>query len=62
MLVGADELRFWKVQSIGNHFPLILSAEFSGDLSDLAIKMCRDHFGVGGDGSLPSELKAQIFG
>ncbi len=52
MLVGANELKFWKVQSIGNHFPLILTSEFSGDLSSLAVKMCRDHFGVGGDGLL----------
>ncbi len=52
MLVGANELRFWKVQSIGNHFPLVLASEYDGDLSELAIMMCRDHFGVGGDGLL----------
>ncbi len=52
MLVGANELKFWKVQSIGNHFPLILTSEFFGDLSSLAVQMCRDHFGVGGDGLL----------
>lgn len=45
-------MRFWKVQSIGNHFPLIHLADAPEDLSALAIAMCRDHFGIGGDGLL----------
>lgn len=64
MLVGADELKFWKVQSIGNHFPLV--QDYSGDLSALAVAMCRDHFGVGGDGLLAvqmegSDLRLRMF-
>ena len=66
MLVGANELKFWKVQSIGNHFPLILLSDFSGDLSTLAQSMCRDHFGIGGDGLLAvgmegSDVRLRMF-
>jgi diaminopimelate epimerase len=48
-------LRFWKLESIGNDFPLIHTADFSGDLSALAIRMCDRHTGVGGDGLLTLE-------
>lgn len=60
LLLGADELKFWKVESIGNHFPLIhLDAvtrttpeEVTAALTQLSIDMCRHHFGIGGDGLL----------
>jgi diaminopimelate epimerase len=60
MLLGANELKFWKVQSIGNHFPLVLlddvvateANSVDSQLERLAIDICKDHFGVGGDGLL----------
>lgn len=60
LLLGADELKFWKVESIGNHFPLIhLDAvtgttpeEITSALTQISIDMCRHHFGIGGDGLL----------
>jgi diaminopimelate epimerase len=60
LLLGADELKFWKVESIGNHFPLIHLDSVTGEtpeaittaLSKLSIDMCRHHFGIGGDGLL----------
>ena len=60
MLLGADgliaPLKFWKVQSIGNHFPLVQTLDCPDvNLSELAIKMCKHHFGVGGDGLLTME-------
>lgn len=53
-------MKFWKVESIGNHFPLIhLDAvtgvtpeEITTKLSQLSEAMCRHHFGIGGDGLL----------
>lgn len=41
---------FWKVQSIGNDFPLI--REPKGDLAPLAIRLSDRRFGIGGDGLL----------
>lgn len=53
-------MKFWKVESIGNHFPLIhlesvtgaTPDEITANLSQLAIAMCREHFSIGGDGLL----------
>jgi diaminopimelate epimerase len=53
-------LKFWKVESIGNHFPLIhlenvtgaTPEEITEKLEQLSIEMCRHHFGIGGDGLL----------
>jgi diaminopimelate epimerase len=54
-------LRFWKVQSIGNDFPLIHIDDFlpliegrslDFELSRLAAAICDRRFGVGGDGLL----------
>ncbi|HEY0868348.1 MAG TPA: diaminopimelate epimerase [Fimbriimonas sp.] len=46
-------MKFWKVQSIGNHFPLVHLDEAPGDaLPRLAIDLCRERFSVGGDGLL----------
>lgn len=53
-------MKFWKVESIGNHFPLIHLESVTGatpdeittNLSQLAIAMCREHFSIGGDGLL----------
>ena len=53
-------MKFWKVQSIGNHFPLIhldsvtgaTPEEVTAKLTQLSIDMCRHHFGIGGDGLL----------
>ncbi len=46
------DLNFWKLESIGNDFPLIHADDFTGDLSALAIQVCDRHFGIGGDGLL----------
>ena len=53
-------MKFWKVESIGNHFPLIhldtvsgaTPEEITAKLTQLSIDMCRHHFGIGGDGLL----------
>lgn len=53
-------MKFWKVESIGNHFPLIhldsiigsTADEVTSNLAQLSIDMCRHHFGIGGDGLL----------
>jgi diaminopimelate epimerase len=53
-------LKFWKVQSIGNHFPLIHLSDIvlaegeliNTKLAHLAQVICRDHYGIGGDGML----------
>lgn len=59
------ELNFWKLQSIGNDFPLLHTADvraYAGDrldfeLARLAVAMCDRHFGVGGDGLLTVEME-----
>ena len=43
--------RFWKLESIGNDFPLI-HLEEGLDYANLAIRMADRHFGIGGDGLL----------
>ena len=46
-------ISFWKTQSVGNDFPVVLLDDVgSGALPDLAIAMADRHFGVGGDGLL----------
>lgn len=56
-------LRFWKVQSIGNDFPLLKAEDIDGfalltpeqqtsRLGELAIALCARRFSVGGDGLL----------
>jgi diaminopimelate epimerase len=57
MLLGAarfvSELRFWKVQSVGNDFVLVLLDDVPGDqLSVLAQNVCRRKFSIGSDGLL----------
>lgn len=60
MLLGAGQLKFWKVESIGNHFPLILlddvvvptPEEQTAALSELSKAMCCHRYGIGGDGLL----------
>jgi diaminopimelate epimerase len=56
---------FWKVQSIGNDFPLVHIPAEPLDLGSLAIAMCDRRFGVGGDGLLALEraepLKLRMF-
>ncbi len=56
------ELEFWKMQGLGNDF--IMLDDRSGTLaayisySDLSVKLCDRHFGIGGDGIIlatPSE-------
>ncbi len=47
-----ERLHFWKMQSIGNDFPLIHPGDFAGNLNALAISICDRKFGVGGDGLL----------
>ncbi|HLO99118.1 MAG TPA: diaminopimelate epimerase [Fimbriimonas sp.] len=67
-------MKFWKVESIGNHFPLILlddvivatPEELTSKLAELSISMCRHHFGIGGDGLLavrqtPDGLDLRMF-
>lgn len=66
-LTSGMELKFWKLESIGNDFPLIHADDFKGDLSALAQKVCDRHFGVGGDGLLTlqkvgdGQLKMRMF-
>jgi diaminopimelate epimerase len=43
---------FWKLQSIGNDFPLVHIEDRVFDFGPLAISMCDRRFGVGGDGLL----------
>jgi diaminopimelate epimerase len=51
--LSASPLTFWKVQSIGNHFPLVHLSDVAPErLPELAIALCRDRFAVGGDGLL----------
>ena len=63
---GGMELRFTKVQGLGNDFILVngLEEELKDlDFSGLAVEMCNRHFGVGADGLvllLPSD-RADIY-
>ncbi|MBS1704848.1 MAG: diaminopimelate epimerase [Armatimonadetes bacterium] len=51
--------QFWKVESIGNDFVLIHTADFAqSDLSDMAIRLCDRRFGIGSDGLLTLEQRA----
>lgn len=45
-------MKFWKVEAIGNDFPLIHLDDFAGDLAQLSIATCDRRFGIGGDGLL----------
>jgi diaminopimelate epimerase len=46
-------MKFWKLEAIGNDFPLIHLAEVAAEaLPDLAVKMSDRRFGIGGDGLL----------
>lgn len=45
-------LRFWKTETIGNDFVLVHPDEYSGDLGELAIRLCDRRFSIGGDGLL----------
>lgn len=59
------QLQFWKLQSIGNDFPLLhtedvrnLDAEnLDSNLIKISIQLCDRHFGVGGDGLLTVEME-----
>lgn len=45
--------RFWKVQSVGNDFVLVLRSEVAGaDLPALARRLCHRRFSIGSDGLL----------
>lgn len=51
------QIPFWKLQAIGNDFPLFHTSDLEGiDLSQLAIKAANRQFGVGGDGILTMQL------
>ncbi|RYG31978.1 diaminopimelate epimerase, partial [bacterium] len=61
-------MRFWKVQAIGNDFPLVrLEDVETAALPALAISMADRRFGVGGDGLLgvgtdpDGELRLRMF-
>ena len=44
---------FWKTQSVGNDFPVVLLDDVASDtLPGLAVAMADRHFGIGGDGLL----------
>jgi diaminopimelate epimerase len=46
-------VRFWKVESVGNHFVLIEGPVTGGaDLSEAALRLCAHRTGVGADGLL----------
>lgn len=50
---------FWKLQAIGNDFPLFHASDVSGvDLRKLAITASDRKFGIGGDGILVAEPKS----
>lgn len=50
------QIPFWKLQAIGNDFPLFHASDLEGvDLSQLAIKAANRQFGIGGDGILVLE-------
>lgn len=52
-LSGAVDLKFWKLEAIGNDFPLLHLADVDAStLPQLAIQLCDRRFGVGGDGLL----------
>ncbi len=52
------KLPFWKLQSIGNDFPLIHLADAVGqDLVALSVRICDRRRGVGGDGLLGVEME-----
>lgn len=47
------KIPFWKLQAIGNDFPLFHASDLSGvDLEELAKKAADRQFGIGGDGIL----------
>ncbi len=48
----SQTIPFWKLQSIGNDFPLVHIEDRAFDFGPLAIAMCDRRFGVGGDGLL----------
>jgi diaminopimelate epimerase len=61
-----SSIPFWKIESIGNDFPLLHADETGGRaLEDLAIILCDRRFGIGGDGLLVLEkgepLKLRMF-
>jgi len=46
-------MRFTKMEAVGNDFVVIDESDANGmDLSQLAVRLCRRHFGVGADGLL----------
>ena len=51
------QLPFWKVQSVGNHFALVVGAEERNDWNQVAIDICAHKFGIGADGLLTMWLE-----
>lgn len=53
LALAVAQIPFWKLQAIGNDFPLFHTSDLEGiDLSQLAIKAANRQFGIGGDGIL----------
>lgn len=59
---------FWKLQAIGNDFPLFHAKDLEGlDLSEVAIQTANRKFGIGGDGLLvmrplgPDRVELRMF-
>jgi diaminopimelate epimerase len=51
-------LKFWKVEAIGNDFPLIHLEDVAAEsLPELAIRLCDRRFGIGGDGLLAAGME-----
>ena len=51
-----NRIRFWKTESVGNHFVLVDSRDLrDADLPRAAIELCAHRFGVGADGLLAVE-------
>jgi len=48
-------MRFTKLQGLGNDFVLIDGRLFESNWAELAVALCRPHYGVGGDGLLVLE-------
>lgn len=51
------QLPFWKVQSVGNHFALVVAEQDRSDWNEVAEKICAHKFGIGADGLLTMWLE-----
>lgn len=58
--LSVAQIPFWKLQAIGNDFPLFHTSDLEGiELSRLAIRAADRQFGIGGDGILTMQPLGQ---